>query len=42
LIGVPEQVAKLHLHELLGHFGWGLIKDVLPYLDDEDLVKYLK
>jgi hypothetical protein len=43
-IGVPEEVAKLqnYLHELLGHFGWGLIREALPFLVDEDLVKYLK
>jgi hypothetical protein len=42
--GVPEEVAKLenYLHELLGHFGWGLIKEALPFLVEEDLVKYLK
>ena len=38
--GVPEEVAKLqkYLHELLGHFGWALIKEALPFLVDEDLV----
>jgi hypothetical protein len=42
--GVLGEVAKLqhYLHELLGHFGWALIKDALPFLGDEDLVKYLK
>ena len=38
--GVPEEMAKLqkYLHELLGHFGWALIKEALPFLVDEDLV----
>ena len=42
--GVPEEVAKLqnYLHELLGHFGWALIKDALPFFVDEDLVKFFK
>ena len=42
--GVPEEVAQLqnYLHEMQGNFGWGSIKDALPYLVDEDLVKYLK
>ena len=42
--GVPEEMAKLqkYLHELLGHFGWALIKEALPFLVDEDLVKYLR
>ena len=36
--GVLGEVAKLqhYLHELLGHFGWALIKDALPFLVDED------
>jgi hypothetical protein len=39
--GVPEEVAQLqnYLNEMLGNFGWGSIKDALPYLVDEDLVK---
>jgi hypothetical protein len=42
--GIPEEVAKLqnYLHELLGHFGLGLIKGALPLPVDEDLVRYLK
>ena len=37
-------MAKLqkYLHELLGHFGWALIKEALPFLVDEDVVKYLR
>ena len=42
--GVPKQLQHLrtYLHELLGHFGWAKIKEVLPYLGSPDLVKLIE